>query len=187
MSANSRRNTRVKVLNLLPHAWIPVQITSHPQYTRNNGTRTVKTTHPIQASVFWRSQKRHESQGVEMLNTCKARNNRRCFSKCSFLYKRSKVITAAQVNACCYPVKFNISVQTFWLPRTSQVLYNETPWLWRGFKIVEKSNRTNSVVLLRERPPLVGEVSTNFFAERDFAWSAWRIPTAVTSVFWTSS
>jgi hypothetical protein len=37
--------------------------------------------------------------------------------------------------------------------------------------------------ILTERLPLVGEVSANFYGWRDFAWSAWRIHTAVFSVF----
>jgi hypothetical protein len=34
-----------------------------------------------------------------------------------------------------------------------------------------------------ERPPLVGEVIANFFRIEGTTWSAWRIPTAVFSVF----
>jgi hypothetical protein len=36
-----------------------------------------------------------------------------------------------------------------------------------------------------ERPTLVGEVIANFLRIGDATWSAWRIPTAVFSVFWT--
>jgi predicted membrane-bound dolichyl-phosphate-mannose-protein mannosyltransferase len=34
-----------------------------------------------------------------------------------------------------------------------------------------------------ERPPLVGEVIANFLRIEGAKWSAWRIPTAVFSVF----
>jgi hypothetical protein len=48
--------------------------------------------------------------------------------------------------------------------------------------------KLNSVAWVRERtipterPPLVGEVSVNFFRIQSAAWSAWRIPPAVISV-----
>jgi hypothetical protein len=54
-----------------------------------------------------------------------------------------------------------------------------------------KIHNNNSVAFVRERtipterPPLVGEVSANFYGQRGVAWSAQRIPTAVFSVFWT--
>jgi hypothetical protein len=46
-----------------------------------------------------------------------------------------------------------------------------------------------SVALVHERtiptecPPIIGEVSTNFFKIEDATWSAQRIPTTVYSVF----
>ena len=51
----------------------------------------------------------------------------------------------------------------------------------------------NSVALVRkrtiptERPPPVGEVSTNFCAQRCVTWSAQRIPRPLISVFWTGA
>jgi hypothetical protein len=36
-----------------------------------------------------------------------------------------------------------------------------------------------------ERPPLVGEVSANFFRIQGATWSAWWIPAAIFSAFWT--
>jgi hypothetical protein len=51
------------------------------------------------------------------------------------------------------------------------------------------TKKLNSVALVRERtiptgrPPLVGEVSANFWGIEDVAWSAQRIPTVVNLVF----
>jgi hypothetical protein len=50
-------------------------------------------------------------------------------------------------------------------------------------------HKLNSVVWVRERtiptewPPLVGEVIANFLRIEGATWSAWRIPTAIFSVF----
>jgi hypothetical protein len=49
--------------------------------------------------------------------------------------------------------------------------------------------KLNSMVWVRERtipterPSLVGEVIANFLRIEDAKWSAWRIPTAVFSIF----
>jgi hypothetical protein len=54
-----------------------------------------------------------------------------------------------------------------------------------------KGKNKNSVTWVRyrtiptERPPLVGEITTNFLRIEGTAWSAWRIPTTVISVFYT--
>jgi hypothetical protein len=52
-----------------------------------------------------------------------------------------------------------------------------------------KTKKLNSMVWVRERtipterPPLVSEVIDNFLRIEDATWSAWRIPTAVFSLF----
>jgi hypothetical protein len=52
-----------------------------------------------------------------------------------------------------------------------------------------KRTKTDSVVWVRERTiptersPLVGKVSANFLRIEGATWSAWRIPTAVFSIF----
>jgi hypothetical protein len=43
--------------------------------------------------------------------------------------------------------------------------------------------KKNSIVWVRERPQLFGEVIANFLRIEGATWSAWRIPTAVFSVF----
>jgi hypothetical protein len=55
--------------------------------------------------------------------------------------------------------------------------------------IIIKKLKLNSMVWVRERtipterPPIVGEVIANFLRIEGATWSAWRIPTAVFSVF----
>jgi hypothetical protein len=57
----------------------------------------------------------------------------------------------------------------------------------------EEAITKHSVVWVRERtipterPPLVGEVRANFLRIKGATWSAWRIPTAVISVFLTGT
>jgi hypothetical protein len=53
--------------------------------------------------------------------------------------------------------------------------------------------KKNSMVWVRERTipterqPLIGEVIANFLRIEGATWSAWRIPTAVSSVFYTGA
>jgi hypothetical protein len=67
--------------------------------------------------------------------------------------------------------------------RASLALYDPL-----AYRLVSKL-KLNSVVWVRERtipterPPLVGEVIANFLRIEAATWSAWRIPTAVFSVF----
>jgi hypothetical protein len=56
-----------------------------------------------------------------------------------------------------------------------------------------KAKKKTSMVWVRERtipterPPLVGNVIANFLRIEGATWSAWRIPTAVFSVFYTGA
>jgi hypothetical protein len=72
-----------------------------------------------------------------------------------------------------------------------KIIYSKITQVWvrRSHNEVKVLEKKNSMVWVRERtipterPPLVGEVIANFLRIVGATWSAWRIPTAVFSVF----
>jgi hypothetical protein len=71
--------------------------------------------------------------------------------------------------------------------------YSNHKWLFFIHCSLVFTTKTNSVALVRdrtiptERPPLVGKVSANLLRIEGNSWTAWRIPTAVFSDFWTGA
>jgi hypothetical protein len=61
-------------------------------------------------------------------------------------------------------------------------------WITTGVQSSSKKKKISIVwvrkrIIPTERPPLVGEVIANFLRIEGATWSAWRIPTAVFTVF----